>query len=294
MLKCRNCGSDLEQGDLFCPNCGAKQTVESQNNFNQEVATLLNQNQIKASFDFEGLKNIVVSMFFKPIDAAKEYVERVNKETAFVFALILCLIQGLLGIWKAAQIMSNINKAIIGFFNNLANILILFGENVSQSDIAEINGLINKVKQFIEVPYGKIFFQNFITIFILIVSIFVITYILTNIFSNSKKDVLTIFKISTIIFLPVTYLQVLSIILSYLSFYAGVVAFLFGIIMAIIVLNELVNCYLLENKNKVTYITSVAILIGLIVFSICFSKFTRSNVLWFVKHIRDLSNVIGF
>lgn len=80
MKTCKNCGTNIEQGDLFCPNCGNKQDNMPQENYNGEIKYNLNQNKQKINYNFKCLKDIAILMCIKPIDSAKNYVEKVNKE----------------------------------------------------------------------------------------------------------------------------------------------------------------------------------------------------------------------
>ncbi|SKA96217.1 zinc-ribbon domain-containing protein [Caloramator quimbayensis] len=291
MLKCKNCGFNLEEGDVFCPNCGSKQQEESFKDYSSNQ-TPKSYNQL----DFQQIINVSTQMFLKPIDGAKKFIEEGSKQTALILGVVICLIQGFLGIWKTNQIINNISKTIIDFAKSVNSFMSLFnGEYLRDlNDLVDLTQVIDKIKSLIQLPYGKIFLQNAIIMFVIILVVFIGMLIFTNILSKEKSDVLAIFKISVVSLLPFVYFEILSIIASYITFYLGIIILLFGIFASIISLNRLINIYLISNENHSVFITAFISIIALIVFTTITAKYMRTNFMWLINHIKNISNMIDF
>lgn len=292
MLKCKNCGFNLEEGDVFCPNCGSKQKEGNFEEYSSNETALKAQNQ----FDFQQIINVSTQMFLKPIDGAKKFIEEGSKQAALILMVIICLIQGLLGMWKTNQIINNISKTVIDFAKSINSFMSLFnGEYLRDiNDLMDLTQVLDKIKSLIQLPYGKIFLQNAFIIFIIILTVFIGILIFSNVLSKEKSDVLVIFKISVVSLLPFIYFEILSIIASYITFYLGIIILLFGIFSAVISLNRLINIYLISNENHCAFIASFIAIIALIVFTAIAAKNMRTNLIWFINHIKSISNMIDF
>ncbi|QCX33982.1 hypothetical protein FDN13_09845 [Caloramator sp. E03] len=90
------------------------------------------------------------------------------------------------------------------------------------------------------------------------------------------------------------YFEIISIIASYLSFYLGIIMFLFGIFTAIISLSKLINIHLINNENHSIFIVAFIAIIALIVLTTITAKYMKSNFIWLINHIKSISNMIGF
>ncbi|MCX7883693.1 MAG: YIP1 family protein [Caloramator sp.] len=292
MLKCKNCGFNLEEGDVFCPNCGSKQKEDNFEECSSNETALKAQNQ----FDFQEIINVLTQMFLKPIDGAKKFIQEGRKQATLILMVVICLIQGLLGMWKTNQIINNISKTIIDFAKSINSFMSLFNGDYLRdlNDLMDLTQVLDKIKSLIQLPYGKIFLQNAFIIFIIILTVFIGILIFSNILSKEKSDVLVIFKISVVSLLPFIYFEILSIIVSYIAFYLGIIILLFGIFASIIILNSLMNIYLISNENNCVFITSFIVIIALIVFTVITAKYMRSNSIWLINHIKSISNMIDF
>lgn len=59
MLKCKNCWFNLEEGDIFCPNCGFKQQEDDFKDFSSNEVALKVNNQL----DFQEIINVIIKCF---------------------------------------------------------------------------------------------------------------------------------------------------------------------------------------------------------------------------------------
>lgn len=297
MKYCHECGEKLELDDMFCTNCGTKQFQASQpeeQNFQNPVEheNFVNPNihrttnaypNLKSQFDFSKGGDVMLKMLLKPVEGAKQFVERGEKSSAIGITLLLVVMQGLLGIWKVNQFISTLQKMAIDFIQKISAFMNLIqpgssGRALDSSEIMEITNEIDKVKSFINIPYGKIFLQNSALIIISIAILFIIIYLGTNILSKNRTETFTIYKAALIVLVPTLYFQLFSVILSYVSFYIGFLAVIIGVIISIGCLTIIIKDTLPIDENYSVFIVAVSFIVILIGVSMSLQSFISSNV----------------
>lgn len=300
MNYCHNCGAKIEEGDVFCISCGAKQLKDSpaeekqfQQNVNHDAYDNLNTQRVqqvansypnfKNQIDFAKGGDILLKMLLKPVTGAKEFVENGEKGTAIGITILLVVMQGLLGVWKVNQIISGLQKLAVDFVQRMTAFTNLINPSSSanplgSSDIADITNQINRVKPFINIPYGKIFLQNSSLIIISIIILFIILFLGTNILSKNKGETFTIYKAALIILVPTLYFELFSIIFSYLSFYIGFGVAVIGVIISLACLAAVIKDKLNIDENYSAFIVSVSFIVIFIALSISLKSFMTSNI----------------
>jgi hypothetical protein len=322
---CESCGNKIQEGDMFCTNCGAKQIkdeeslIEEQINENQgndegnnegnneskdsnenksNNENFLNDNKVQAThetFNFScDLKDVFIKMFKSPVLGAKQFVEFGEKNSVIVLTILAMFIQGLIGMWKTSAIISNIEDVIIHFIQkiiSLRDIIETGSTNYYDSrNLIDITTEVNKVKSFLNIPYFKIFLQNCMGLLIIVAVLFIIVYLGTNILSKNKIETFKIYKIALIVILPVLYFEILSNVIFYISFYMAIIVFLLGIIISIICLAMVIKDELGLNDSHSVFITAVSSIIVIIAILIYTQKFVVPTMLDIGRSFTDILN----
>lgn len=237
MAYCSKCGQKLEEGDAYCPNCGTRmKNIDT----NAE-----HKNRPNINMDLQVLAKIFINMFVKPVTTAKNFINSGRKNTTIILTVFTVVVNGLLGMWKVNQIVSNINDVAIKFINKIVAMSKIIdpslGDSLSNSDMNEITAGLAQIKAIIKIPYGQVFVQNCVLILISIVVIFIILCVSNAILSKNKPEVFKFYKTALIIAMPVVYFKFLSIIFSYASVYLGIILALLGLIISLVCFTMSVN-----------------------------------------------------
>lgn len=281
MAYCSKCGQKLEEGDAYCPNCGTRmKNIDT----NAE-----HKNRPNINMDLQVLAKIFINMFVKPVTTAKNFINSGRKNTTIILTVFTVVVNGLLGMWKVNQIVSNINDVAIKFINKIVAMSKIIdpslGDSLSNSDMNEITAGLAQIKAIIKIPYGQVFVQNCVLILISIVVIFIILCVSNAILSKNKPEVFKFYKTALIIAMPVVYFKFLSIIFSYASVYLGIILALLGLIISLVCFTMSVNESLKISQNHAVFVVSFTVLIIIIVQIACLQKFILSFIASIVESI---------
>ncbi|AND83783.1 zinc-ribbon domain-containing protein [Clostridium tyrobutyricum] len=281
MAYCSKCGQKLEEGDAYCPNCGTRmKNIDT----NAE-----HKNRPNINMDLQVLAKIFINMFVKPVTTAKNFINSGRKNTTIILTVFTVVVNGLLGMWKVNQIVSNINDVAIKFINKIVAMSKIIdpslGDSLSNSDMNEITAGLAQIKAIIKIPYGQVFVQNCVLILISIVVIFIILCVSNAILSKNKPEVFKFYKTALIIAMPVVYFKFLSIIFSYASVYLGIILALLGLIISLVCFTMSVNESLKISQNHAVFVVSFTVLIVIIVQIACLQKFILSFIASIVESI---------
>lgn len=320
MRYCHGCGSKIEAEDVFCTNCGTKQvqassTQEKQFQQNQQSAEyskfdnsnaerghqdLFNSyNNLKSQVNFSQGGNILLKMLIKPVEGAKQFVETSEKGFVIAITLVLAIMQGILGVWKVNQLISSLQNLVIDIIQKITTLMNLIepgstGKVLGSNEIMELTTQINKLKSFINIPYGKIFLQNSTLFLISIAILFIILYLGTSILSKNRVEAFTIYKIALIVTVPTIYFQILAVVFSYLSFYIGLVVGIIGVIISIGCLTITVKEELPINENHSVFIVAISCIAIFISVSIALQSFLSSNISDIVMSLTNVMKTFKF
>lgn len=281
MKYCYKCGSKMEDDDLFCGNCGAKQ-YETQKS---ETAPVKYENN-----DLQNVFRCLPNMFLKPVSAGEEFISKNSRNSSIIMTIVLCLFSGVLGAWRVQQFVSNIQNLITGFvsdINSLASIVGSRGSNVQDSDIIQYY---SKIKQYLKIPYGAIFVQNVAVLIVVVVIMFIISYLGISIVDKNKVNTLKIYNTVIVSVIPFFYFKLLAIIVSYVSNYAGFVIELLGLIICIGTFVLLVKNIFSIDNNKILFIAAALALFIVVLGSLCVGQFIKSDVESMMQSFMQSSN----
>lgn len=292
MSYCRNCGSEVNEGNVFCTNCGMAQVSES----GAENKRTGNPNGLRQA-NFSGLGDIAIKMLTRPVSGAKQFAETSEKNSVIAVTLLMLVIQGLLGVWKVNQVASMLEGTVTKIFNQFVGIVNLIspGEmspNEVSTGIAEITGAINKVKSLLNIPYGKIFIQNVVMFSVAVAVMFAVISLLIAVMNQKKSSSFTVFKASLIAFTPIIYFEFFSIMVSYLSFYLGIFVFYIGIVISIACLSMVLKEQFYIEDSFVTFIVALAFVLSYVSLLICFQKFIITDITDIVSSFRDIAKIL--
>ena len=291
MSYCSKCGKKLEEGDIYCPDCGTK-NIEVNDNVKIKSQTVLN-----VDTNFKIIVNILVNMFLKPITTAKKFINETEKNTVIMLTLFLAAMQALLGMWRISQIVSSITNIVQDITRKIVGIINLIQPQdssnvISDSQINEITIEISKIKSYIKIPYGEIFLQNCALVLISVLIIFVIICVANTLLSKKAPERFKYYKTALIVIVPTLYFEFFSIIFSYLSIDLGLALALLGYIFSLICFAMVIDESLVISKDYTVYVVSVTSLVTIVVLILCFKGFMPSILSSIVSSImNDIKNL---
>lgn len=300
MKYCYKCGCQIENDDLFCGNCGAKQNQDDihpdkenlNDNMRGEKSQISHNNYSTiASINLSSAKDILIKMFINPIYASKKFVEDKDKNTVTAISILSILLYGVLGIWRIKQLFYSTQNIIMDTLNRVGSLYKLFGNNNLSNSALDINDAmmgIDKIKQSIDVPYVEIFFQNCVIFAVLVLIIFIFITVGANI-NHKQTSVLEMYKISLIVLVPFLYFKAFSILVSYVSSYAGIAIQLIGIIISIGCLFVLVKDMLEVKEDYSLFIVAICFVVTCAAYYICISKFMYSDIQQIITSFKGIN-----
>lgn len=292
MSFCSECGTKLENDDLFCPKCGTKTSGKEYNLLENDKSPNSNHNEIMDEFGSIG--KTILKVFLKPVSSAKEFIEKSEKNHVIVFTILFTIMQGILGIWKTSQIVTSLQSAVLSFMEQVISIFnkIQPGSIFNSSELGDMSKEINSIKSAMNIPYGKIFMQNCVLFLLAIIVTFIIISIVISVFSKNKLQVFTIYKAVLICAVPILYFEILSIIFSYISFSVGAIIFILGILISAACFNAITRDVLSLDENLSVILTAVSFVISILAVLLCLQSFANSNLIGIFNSLKNFSNGI--
>ena len=289
MTYCSNCGCEIEENGLFCPNCGTKVTQTSNKNLNKESVKQAFEHvkSITNQINFAETINTLKTSALNPVSGGKHFVAKAQKNHVIIITIILTFLHGILGIWRINQIISNLQTIASNFFLNLSSIASLFGQsssyNIGSSDLESLNNTINQFKFLLTIPYGRLFIENCAIYLISIFILFIFIYLGISIFAKVKCTPFAVFKAVLISTLPILTCGIISILVSYFSLCLGIGFIILGALISIITLSIIVKESLQIKENLCVLIVSISSLIALAALFISLQNFIYSDLSDIVK-----------
>ncbi|WP_035291672.1 zinc ribbon domain-containing protein [Clostridium sp. KNHs214] len=267
MNVCKYCGNNLNEDDVFCTACGKR----------------VNEDNVNTSPKFlkYGALDYVAKLISRPFTTACKFIDEGQKDSAMIVTIVAIVLQGLLGIWKSNQIVSQLSGLIYTIIDKIRSTSILFGKNMpemSPDEMRELQQHIMSIKNVMDVPYGKIFFQNCILIITAIIILFISLFLIYNLINKEKVDSFNIYKISIISVFPFIFMEILSVLVSYINNTIGIFVLIVGIAITISILTLLIRNYLLQSGDVAVYVVPIISTIVVFIILIILGSFVRKNL----------------
>lgn len=268
MKECIKCGKQLNDEDIFCNSCGARQDGGDLKGENKKVYSEL----VKTNIDFNEIKDVLIQMFLRPLEGCRNFVSKGKNESVIILTAILAVLQGVVGIWVANRLFSTVSKFFTTLSGRLSGTASLFG-------FGDVGAQISAIQSAIQIPYGKIFFENCIIVLIAILVLFGVIYLDSNVISKKKANVLAIYRGSIVVFFPILYCEFISVILSYIHVSTSIIVLLIGCIISIICLFNVMKENIICDENSSLYMSSILSILVYVVILFVSWKFFKSDML---------------
>lgn len=215
MSFCSNCGTKLNDTDVFCNVCGAPQKRSEgptgpvygggQNMYAQ------NPGMEKFNAILKEMLAVAKGMVIAPISSVKEISKKNYKESSFIIAGLLMIIQALLFMWVVSRTIGSLLSPLLGL----------------------VPGAGRAADSFLGPIYGKAFL---IYLLIFVVStglLFLLLYVFGRFVFNGKGTWLSTLNVVVASALPFTACVLIGLLLSFVYSTLGQVAAIFGILISL-------------------------------------------------------------
>lgn len=215
MAFCRNCGSKLQDNDLFCSGCGAPQNQSSSpqgGSFQPNLAyqTAPNNGQIPVpSINMQAVEKyigevlgIIRAVLLAPISTVQAVAKNPYRQSSFVLAGVMGIIQALLFLWSSKQVLGKISSSL--------NSIPLIGGALGQG-----------FSTYFRLPNGKMFFTYFFVFLIAMAGLALGTYLMGRYVFKGRMGMLSPWNVALCSSIPYSAGVFAGIILSYINVLLG-------------------------------------------------------------------------
>lgn len=230
MAFCSKCGNKLEEGQVFCGNCGAPVVDETSDQTYQQIPEqpqagqgtkiqMPNMDTEKVAGFMTEVWNTVKAMVTAPGSAIVRTGELLGKEACFILLGLLALVQGLLAMWSTSALvgsaLNSINKALGG-----------------------ITSLFGLGKASFTLPYFRIFLGALLTVIVAAGVLAGALYLIGKLLYKREINIIAILKLVACSFIPFTIAILLQILLSYISVTLAIIPMAAGALISVLSLYE--------------------------------------------------------
>lgn len=251
---CKNCGSEILDGDRFCGSCGCQQF---ENDMRKETFTTVKPID-------SGIIKVFKNYFIKPVSFFSELKDEELLKSSIALLLGLPIIQGLLNILYVSAIINSIFSMVKKLPTILASAKIISEQEALKASQQlmmsnEILDAKNKINAFID--NKDIFINSFIQVFVIIILTAIILAILNAIVLKSKIKPTDILFISTSSYIPLVISMALASIVTLVSIIFGLLIIGSGYILSFITLYSGIK-QISEEKNDKVFIIMIILFIS--------------------------------
>lgn len=253
MNNCPICGSQLQDDEQFCKNCGAK--INSSQSDIDGGQTLQPTNTNEIGEYFKEILSVVIGLLKKPASTIRYAAKSFKKESSFILAGIMVLVQSLLSMWSIRNVMGGVRNA-------LTNAMGMFGGMLGGFNIS----------------YGKIFFTTLISMIIMLAVLSGIIFLMGKYAFKGQGSFFSIWNVVVCAFVPYVVLGFAGIILSYLSAAIGQVVMAAGMLVFILLLFIGTMESMEVGDDKTVYILATSVMIIFLVLFIFIRIYVSSKM----------------
>jgi hypothetical protein len=172
--------------------CGAKRNSSQNNMGGGQSPHPVNTDQFGEYF--KEILSVVIGLLTKPASTIKNAVISFKKESSFILAGIMVIVQSLLSLWSIRQVMG-------GVLNVLGNIAGMFGGILGGNNLS----------------YGKVFATSLFSTIIILAALSGIIYLIGKYVFKGQGSFISIWKVVVCAYVPYVIAGLAGIILGYIS-----------------------------------------------------------------------------
>lgn len=270
---CKNCGSEILNGDKFCGICGCEQTGNS----GMSRGTLT---QVKVMDT--GLIKLFKNYFIKPVSFFSELKGEDLLKSSIALLLGLPIIQGLLNILYTSALINSIFSMIKKLPEILAGAKIISQQEALKASqelmmSSQMLDAKSKINAFID--NKEIFVNGASQVFVIIILTAIILAILNAIILKNKIKLADILFISTASYIPLVISMALASIATFISIIFGLLILISGYILSFITLYSGIKQISEEKSDKIFMIMTILFILCSALLSIFIMKQIESSLM---------------
>ncbi|MDD3224804.1 MAG: zinc ribbon domain-containing protein [Clostridium sp.] len=261
MSYCRKCGTKLEEGTTFCPNCGAQTNKSS----NESSTNIPNEDTSSSSeppqFNFNEIIDVFKSTILKPVSGGKHFVASADKNLAIIITIIFTILQGLLSIWRTSELLGKVSSGASSLLDRIPLLSSFIGSTIDS----------------VSIPYLKIFIQECVLYLIFVGILFGLLCLVINNFSKIKHTSFMVFKTVLISTLPYLVCEFISIILSTFALPLGIIFILLGVLISIVTLTVIISEGFKVKGDICAFLIPICLVVTVIIYLVILTSCIASN-----------------
>lgn len=282
---CKNCGSEMLDGDKFCGVCGQDQSgnVGNSNGF-------IPPNKVKDSSLIKLLKNY----FIKPLSFFSELKGEDLVKTSVALFLGLPIIYGLLNMLYTSAVINSAFSMLKKLPNILASAKIISEKealNASQQLIMSSEVLEAKSKINALIDNKEIFLSGASVVLVIIVVTAIILAILNAIILKNKIKPIDIIFISTVSYIPLVLSMVVASLATLISILFGLLILASGYILSFITLYSGIRQISDEQNDKIFTLMTILFIAISAILSIYIVNRVESSLLETMNIFNNFKNL---
>lgn len=281
---CKNCGSEVLNGDRFCGNCG-------QPTSNAVNETTFIPNNLKHSVFIKLLKNY----FIKPVSFFSELKGEDLVKTSVALLLGLPIISGILNILYNSALLNSLFGMIRKLPDVLANVGIITRQQAADaakemlmSD--QILDFKNKINAMVD--NKEIFLTGFAHVLIMIIVTAIILAILNAIMLKNKMQLTDILFVSTSSYIPLVVSMAVASLATFISIIFGGFIMISGYILSFITLYSGIRQLSDEKNDKVFTLMIVLFILTSVILSILIIQELQSSMLTIANGFNSIKHFL--
>lgn len=281
---CKNCGSEILNGDRFCGNCG--QSVDGAKPEKVIISSKLNDSV---------LMKLLKIYFVKPVSFFTELQGEDLVKTSVALFFGLSIINGLFNIIYSSALINSLFGMIRKVPDMLADVGILSKQEAAQAtkEMLMSNQMIDvKSKINAMIDNKEIFLTGFGHLIIMMIATAIILAILNATILKNKIQLADVFFISTSSYIPLVLSVALGSVATLISIVFGAFVITSGYILSFIALYSGIRQISDEKNDKVFTLMAILFLVISAVLSILVVQEIQSSIMTIVNNVNSIKQFL--